>query len=89
VRLEMDGRECIQRVILSFLKHFGWDKSHLFTVEIPRRGDSEVGNVNLMDCYELDEVESLYKGSFDRYGTNLDNWPNETSYDKKCIKRLR
>jgi hypothetical protein len=89
VRLEMDGRECIQRVIISFLNRFGWDKSHLFTAEMPRRGDSNVGNVNLMDCFELDEVEWLYKGSFKRYGTNLDNWPNETSHDKKTIKRLQ
>jgi hypothetical protein len=56
VRLEIDGRECVQRVITSFLNHFGWDNSHLFNVEMPRRGDSEAGNVNLMDFFELDEV---------------------------------
>jgi hypothetical protein len=83
VRLEKDGRECIQRVIISFLNHFGWDKSHLFQVEMPRRGDSDVGNANLMECFILDEVEWLYKESFKRYGTNLDNWPNETSMTRK------
>jgi hypothetical protein len=89
VRLEMDGRECIQRVISYFLNRFGWDNSHLFTVEMPRRGDSDVGNVNLMDRFELDDVERIYKGSFQRYGTNLDNWPDETSHDKKTLKRLK
>jgi hypothetical protein len=89
VRLEMDGRECIQRVIISFLNHFGWDKSHLFKVAMPRRGDSDVGNVTLMDFFELYDVEMIYKGLFQKYGTNLDNWPNEDSHDKKTIKRLK
>jgi hypothetical protein len=89
VRLEMDGRECIQRVINSFLNHFGWDNSHLFKVEMPRRGDSDVGKVTLMDFFELDEVMYTYKGLFQAYGTNLENWPNSSSTDKKVMKRLQ
>jgi hypothetical protein len=33
-----DGTECIQGVISLFWTHFGWDNSHLFAVEMPRRG---------------------------------------------------
>jgi hypothetical protein len=89
VRLEMDGRECIQGVISSFLNHFGWDNTHLFEVEMPRRGDLDVGNVTLIDFYRLYEVEMIYGRFFEKYGTNLDNWPNKTSRDEQVLKRIQ
>jgi hypothetical protein len=89
VRLEMDGRECIQGVISSFLNHFGWDNSHLFVVEMPRRGDSDVGNVTLMDFFNLYGVEMIYGRFFEKYGTNLNNWPNKTSRDKQVLKGIQ
>jgi hypothetical protein len=89
VRLEMDGRECIQGVISSFLNHFGWDNTHLFEVEMPRRGDLDVGNVTLIDFYRLYEVEMIYGRFFEKYGTNLDNWPNKTSRDEQVLKGIQ
>jgi hypothetical protein len=89
VRLEMDGRECIQGIISSFLNHFGWDPDHLFTVEMPRRGDLEVGTVTLIDFFHLYEMEMIYGRFFEKYGTNLDNFPNKTSRDKQIIKGIQ
>jgi hypothetical protein len=89
VRLEMDGRECIQGVISSFLNHFGWDNSHLFAVELPRRGDSDVGKVTMIDFFNLYEVEMIYGQFFQKYGTNLDHWPNKTTRDKHIIKGIQ
>jgi hypothetical protein len=89
VRLEMDGRECIQGIISSFLNYFGWDTSHLFVVEMPRHGDSDVGQVSLIDFFALYEVEMIYSGFFQKYGANLDNWPSKTSRDKQVIKGIQ
>jgi hypothetical protein len=56
---------------------------------MPRRGDLDVGQVTLMDFFDLDEVVYIYQGFFKKHGTNLDNWPARTSTDKRVIKRLK
>ena len=36
VRIELDSRECVQRLVTSFLHFMGWDSSHLFEITMPR-----------------------------------------------------
>lgn len=43
VTLEIDSRECFQRIVNSMLFYFKWDNTHLFECEMPRRGELEYG----------------------------------------------
>ena len=43
VTIDIDGRECLQRLICSFLHYFNWDSGHLFEVRIPIRGTLTTG----------------------------------------------
>jgi hypothetical protein len=43
VTLEIDSRECMQRIVNSMLCCFKWDNTHLFECEMPRRGELECG----------------------------------------------
>ena len=76
VTIELDGRECIQRVINSFLHYFGYDSSHLFKVKMPARGTLKAGTQTLMDAMEIDpHIADMYKNYFRDYGNNLWDWP--------------
>lgn len=54
VRLEIDGRECVQRLVNAVVHYFGWDNDHLFALEMPRRGPLPDGSVPLMDTINID-----------------------------------
>mmetsp|Transcript_45573 Transcript_45573/g.89032 ORF Transcript_45573/g.89032 Transcript_45573/m.89032 type:complete len:246 (+) Transcript_45573:107-844(+) len=45
VLLEIDGRECLQRVIHSMLYHFGWNSDYTFKCSMPCRGELREGTV--------------------------------------------
>jgi SAP domain/Plasmid pRiA4b ORF-3-like protein len=38
VRIELDSRECLQRLVNSFLHFMGWTNEHLFEITLPHRG---------------------------------------------------
>ena len=47
VILEIDSRECIQRLVSSFLYHIKWDPTHLFECKMPARGPLRKGTGKL------------------------------------------
>ena len=49
LRLQIDGRECLQRLVNAFLYHVDWDNDHLFEAVMPRRGPLADGAVLLGD----------------------------------------
>lgn len=54
VTIEMDARECLQRLINAMLHYFGWDSTHLFNCKMPARGANQVGASKLCDEFGLD-----------------------------------
>jgi hypothetical protein len=50
VKFNIDGRECLQRVINAMLHYFGWDNTHLFECKMPRRGSLPDGAEKLVDA---------------------------------------
>ena len=55
VLIEIDGRECMQRLVNCMMYHLKWDNGHLFEMKMPRRGEL------------MDGVDKLWKsiGSYD------------------------
>lgn len=49
VAVEIDERECFQRLVLAALHFFGWDNIHAFGATIPRRGPLRAGVVRLKE----------------------------------------
>lgn len=47
VVIDIDSRECLQRLINAMLYHFKWDNTHLFTCKMPARGALKEGTGNL------------------------------------------
>jgi hypothetical protein len=55
VILEIDSRECLQRLVSSFLYHMKWDPTHLFVCKMPARGPLKAGTGNLwMEAFGID-----------------------------------
>jgi hypothetical protein len=55
VRIELDSRECIQRLVNAFLHFMGWDNTHLFEITMPNRGPVSKGAVPLWEKIGLDQ----------------------------------
>ena len=67
VTMDIDGRECLQRVVTAMLHYFEWDNSHLFECKVPRRGD-------YLDGIEyLDSILCLEVALFERLGPTMDS----------------
>jgi|AntRauTorckE5430_2_1112549.scaffolds.fasta_scaffold00873_2 hypothetical protein len=45
--IEIDSRECLQRIVNAMLFHFKWDTYHLFQCQLPARGSIVEGTENL------------------------------------------
>lgn len=54
VRIELDSRECIQRLVNAFLSFMGWDNTHLFEITMPNRGSLVKGAIPLWEKIGLD-----------------------------------
>lgn len=51
VRFEIDGRECLQRIVNAFLFYFGWDNTHGWSMRMPRRGEMKEGTSPILERY--------------------------------------
>ena len=56
VEYRIDGRECLQRVLIVCLDAWGWDEGHLFRATMPNRGSSPWGAKKLRDLQGLMDV---------------------------------
>mmetsp|Transcript_30509 Transcript_30509/g.45150 ORF Transcript_30509/g.45150 Transcript_30509/m.45150 type:complete len:97 (+) Transcript_30509:352-642(+) len=57
VVVDIDSRECLQRLICSFLYHMKWDPIHLFECTMPARGPLKVGRGNIRKRKKLDPAD--------------------------------
>jgi len=69
VRFEIDARECLQRVVNAFLYYFGWDNTHLWSMDMPRRGDLQEGVIPLMNHLGLVCFEWSIKSEMEKHGS--------------------
>lgn len=72
VTLDIDSRECLQRVVNSMLYHFGWENDHLFECQLPARGDLKEGTgTNKQWLQYLDhDIGLLRNFQYDSANTN-------------------
>lgn len=85
VRIQIDGRECVQRLVNAFLAYFGWDNSHLFEVKMPRKGDNTVGAELLVDAMKCSTVVDRFRRYFDDYGMDLEDWRIADHYRRRIV----
>jgi hypothetical protein len=52
VRIELDSRECLQRLVSSFLHFMGWTNEHLFEITLPHRGPTRKLMGAAFDAFE-------------------------------------
>ena len=64
--LFIDGRECLQRMLVVCLHAWRWDDSHMFRATIPARGDCPWGAKRLgdLECLRMCLHPDINKGSF-------------------------
>lgn len=80
VTIEIDSRECLQRVVNSMLYHFDWDNTHLFQMNMPRHGDLLDGLEKLwLSLPTLDIGLAIKQGSL---------IPDLTQQDPRVRRRL-
>ena len=71
--IDIDSRECLQRIVNAIMFHFKWDSSHLFECQLPARGSMKEGTDNLwLQEFGCDFGVSLKMGSID---SNPNNHP--------------
>lgn len=54
VTMQIDGRECLQRVLNVLLSTWGWDDQHTFSARMPKRGS------NLHGCKKLNDDDDWH-----------------------------
>ena len=66
VEYRIDGRECLQRMLVVCLHAWGWDDMHAFRATMPARGDCPWGAKRLGDlrCLHMCCHPAINKGSF-------------------------
>lgn len=81
VTLEIDSRECLQRVVNSFLYHLDWDNTHLFECKLPARGSLTAGAGNLwIQSFGIDLYDTLKTGRISG---------NPSHHDKRMRQHLQ
>jgi hypothetical protein len=66
VKYSIDGRECLQRMLVVCLHAWGWDDMHAFRATMPARGDCPRGAKRLgdLECLRMCLHPDINKGSF-------------------------
>ncbi len=80
VTLEIDSRECLQRVVNSMLFNFKWDNTHHFECEMPRRGELQDGVGKLWQTLASVDIALAIMGG------NISSDPSK--HDQRLRKRL-
>lgn len=90
VTFELDGRECLQPLVHTFLHYFGWDAYHLFRIGMPRRGSIPDGAMTLRDSIPgmCDLTFFGVKQYFEEYGLDMDTWPVDQRAKNHLLKNL-
>ena len=62
VKFEVDGRECLQRMMNALLYYHGWTNVYLCDIIMPRRGTLEAGSLKMVDTMDVDFDSILHSG---------------------------
>ncbi len=83
VEYRIDGRECLQRVLVVCLDSWGYDDSHLFRASMPFRGDCPWGTKRLRD------LDSLCELNFAHFLDALSNERERENWINRKLKNQR
>mmetsp|Transcript_15265 Transcript_15265/g.17127 ORF Transcript_15265/g.17127 Transcript_15265/m.17127 type:complete len:378 (+) Transcript_15265:2-1135(+) len=73
VIIELDSRECLQRLVNSFLYYMKWDNGHLFECKMPARGPMKAGTSNLWyESFGMDMGMAVIMPTMSLNPNNLD-----------------